>query len=283
MQRAETERLAIAHAEVARAHAGADGRVCSCGGGMWVAARCAPGHTWAAACDARDARAAWGMRARAEAAWGVGPLASVLCPAGTARLRRLVVYSFAFSTRPPAGVKRQPGTLPNRQATQPPDRPQGGPWANSQSPSHPKGQGGWGRNGPNCAPMPTRLHTITSRYRHAPPARAARSCRPLAPPARAARSRRPLAPSAHAAARLHWHRTLMVSLDLPIPPHLHTTTSRHPLAPPACAARLRRPLAPPARVARSRRPLAPPACVRHAVLMALRRFGDARDVGTAGR
>ena len=63
---------------------------------MWVAARCAPGRTWAATCDARDARAAWDVRARAEAARGVGPPASVLCPAGTARLRRLVVFPFAF-------------------------------------------------------------------------------------------------------------------------------------------------------------------------------------------
>ena len=141
-------------------------------------------------------------------------------------------------------------------------------------------QGAWGRNRPNCVPMPSRLHTITSRHPLAPPARAARSRRPLAPPVRAARSRRPLAPSAHAAASLHRHRTLMVSLDLPIPSHLHTITSRHPLAPPARAARLRRPLAPPARAARSRRPLAPPACVRHAALLALRRFGDAPDVST---
>ena len=62
---------------------------------------------------------------------------------------------------------------------------------------------------------------------------------------------------------------------------LHTVTSRHPFAPPARAARLRRPPAPPARAAYSRRPLAPPACVRHAVLLVLRRFGgDARDVST---
>ena len=125
-------------------------------------------------------------------------------------------------------------------------------------------------------PIPSHLHTITSRHPHAPPARAARLRRPLAPPVRAARSRRPLAPSAHAAASLHRRRTLMVSLGFPIPSHLHTITSRHPLAPPASAARLRRPLAPPARAARSRRPLAPPACVRHAVLLVLRRFGDAR-------
>jgi len=47
------------------------------------------------------------------------------------------------------------------------------------------------------------------------------------------------------------------------------------------AARLRRPPAPPARAAHSRRPLAPPACVRHAVLLVLRRYGDdARDVST---
>ena len=62
---------------------------------------------------------------------------------------------------------------------------------------------------------------------------------------------------------------------------LHTATSRHPFTPPARAARLRRPPAPPARAAYSRRPLAPPACVRHAVLLVLRRLGgDARDVST---
>ena len=55
------------------------------------------------ACDACDARAAWDVRARAGAAQGVGPPAFVFCPAGTARLRRLVVFSFAFSTRPGGG------------------------------------------------------------------------------------------------------------------------------------------------------------------------------------
>ena len=81
------------------------------------------------------------------------------------------------------------------------------------------------------------------------------------------------------------------SLDLPIiSPRLHSArslhaaTSRHPLAPPARAARLRRPPAPPARAAHSRRPLAPPACVRHAVLLALRRFrDDARDTSKKRR
>ena len=79
------------------------------------------------------------------------------------------------------------------------------------------------------------------------------------------------------------------SLDLPVHAapserSLHTITSCHPLAPPARAARLRRPPAPPARAAHSRRPLAPPACVRHAVLLALRRYGDdTRDVSTKAR
>ena len=67
--------------------------------------------------------------------------------------------------------------------------------------------------------------------------------RPPAPPARAARSRRSLAPPAR---------------DVGAPPHLHTITSRHPLAPPARAARL------------LRRPRT-----------ALRRFGDARGIGTS--
>ena len=76
------------------------------------------------------------------------------------------------------------------------------------------------------------------------------------------------------------------SLDLPVHAapsarSLHTITSCHPLAPPARAARFRRPPAPPARAAHSRRPLAPPACVRHAVLLVLRRYGDdARDIST---
>ena len=115
-------------------------------------------------------------------------------------------------------------------------------------------------------PMPSHLHTTTSRHPLAPPARAARSRRPLAPPVRAARSRRPLAPSAHAAASLHRHRALMDSPDFPIPSHMHTITSRHPLAPSRRATLARRPLAPPARAVhsrcllalpRSRRPLAP--------------------------
>ena len=130
-------------------------------------------------------------------------------------------------------------------------------------------------------PLAPPARAVHSRRPFAPPARAARSSRPLVPPLRAARSRRPLAPSAHAAASHHRRRTLVVSLGLPIPSHLHTITSRHPLAPPASAARLHRPPTPPARAARLRRPLEPPACVRHAALLALRRFGDAPDVGDA--
>ena len=61
-----------------------------------------------------------------------------------------------------------------------------------------------------------------SRHPRAPPARAAHPRHPLVPPVRAARSRCPLAPSARAATSPHRHQTLMVSLDFPIPSHLHT-------------------------------------------------------------
>ena len=184
MQRAETARLAIAHAASrVRTQARTDGP---------VVAEVGCGLLRAALPDARGRRRAMpAMRARRgvcarapEQRGGLVRSASVLCPAGTARLRRLVVFSFAFSTRPgggktptgnPTQMSRRPSPTTALRAvhlpvTQPP-------------------QGAWGRNRPNCAPMPSRLHTITSRHPRAPPARAARSRRPLklAKLARAAR------------------------------------------------------------------------------------------------
>ena len=64
---------------------------------------------------------------------------------------------FSRSQRAPAGIKRQPGTRPTTMGTLPTKMPsparRHGPWATSQSPSHPKG--GWGRNLPNCVPSRT--------------------------------------------------------------------------------------------------------------------------------
>ena len=188
----------------------------------WVPAASLPRRGSSTGGDARLPRCACGVgvgyvRARGaapRAARGNWGLVRLLLSLGAARLlpsssRFRVLPGGGKTTnrppKPPTGYPRHqlasPGTttrpLSHLPVTQPP-------------------QGAWGRNHPNCVPMPSRLHTITS---------------------------------------------------------------RHPLAPPARAARLRRPLAPPARAARSRRPLALPACVRHAVLLILRRFGDARGVG----
>ena len=215
-------------------------------------------------CGSCDARTAMGVRARLGASpraarnWG---LVRPLLPAWPGAP---AVVFLAFLTRPTGGIAGEwpytsPSGHPRHHVTSSGTeaRPRGHPPA-TRKPL----KGAWGRNPPNCVPIPPHLHTITSRHPLAPPARAARSRRPLAPPVRAARSRRPLAPSAHAATSLHRHHSLIMvrlDLDLPIPSHLHTITSRHPFAPPARAARLRRPLAPPARAAHSRRPLAPSA------------------------
>ena len=106
-------------------------------------------------------------------------------------------------------------------------RPRGHPPATQQP------QGGLGPKSSQYRPICTRS---LPRHPRAPPARAAHPRRPLAPPVRAARSRSPLAPSARAATSPHRHRarhrTLMVSLDFPIPSHLHTPL----FMPPACAA-----------------------------------------------
>ena len=110
-------------------------------------------------------------------------------------------------------------------------------------------------------PMPPHLHTITSRHRLAPPARAARSRRPLAPPVCAARSRRPLTPSAHAAASLHRHQALM-GHGKSRPPNT-VPSAHHHFAPPSRAARSRRPLAPSTRAARSRRRRTAPSAHHH--------------------
>ena len=250
------------------------GRACCCGGGFLLLRFPDAGVPRAAARDPRGARAVCDVRARVERRreLRVGGVVRLLRLARRACCCRLV----SRSQRAPTGVKqryaypRQTNAYPGRRMPTQADDAALGHLPVTQPP-----QGAWGRNRPNCVPIPSHLHTITSRHPHAPPARAARSRRPLAPPVRAARSRRPLAPSAHAAASLHRRRTLMVSLDFPIPSHLHTITSRHPLAPPARAARSRRPLAPPARAARSRRPLAPPACGRSAApLCGSRRCGS---------
>ena len=106
-------------------------------------------------------------------------------------------------------------------------RPRGHPPATQQP------QGGLGPKSSQYRPICTRS---LPRHPRAPPARAARPRRPLAPPVSAAHSRSPLAPSARAATSPHRHRarhrTLMVSLDFPIPSHLHTPL----FMPPACAA-----------------------------------------------
>ena len=106
-------------------------------------------------------------------------------------------------------------------------RPRGHPPATQQP------QGGLGPKSSQYRPICTRS---LPRHPRAPPARAARPRRPLAPPVSAAHSRSPLAPSARAATSPHRHRarhrTLMVSLDFPIPPYLHTPL----FMPPVCAA-----------------------------------------------
>ena len=203
----------------------------------WVPPASLPGRGSPTGGDARPPRSARGVRcARARGAapraarGGGGPLA----PLGAARLRRANadvpaavadVGCCALRTRELHGRYARLPRYTRGDAW----APRHGLGAIPQPPSSPKGA--WGRNLPNCAPIPSHSHTITSRKPHAPPARAARPRRPLAPPVRAARSRRTLAPSARAAASLHRRRTLMVSLGFPIPSHLHTIASRHPKAP----------------------------------------------------
>ena len=115
-----------------------------------------------------------------------------LSPRGTAlrarwvRPRRTSCYRSPPPRHAPRSTEsksREKGRPNHQMATQatirPPQAPRHGLGATPQPPSRPKGA--WGRNLPNCAPIPPRLHIITRR--------------PLAPPARAARSRRLLAPT----------------------------------------------------------------------------------------
>ena len=198
-----------AHARSARkAHHASSGRACCCGGGFLLLRFPDAGVPRAAARDSRGARAVWDVRARVEQRRelrvATGGWSACFCR--LARRACCCVF-FAFSTRPDGGktTTAYPGDHAHPRHHDAFPRQTTRPWATSQ----PQPQGAWGRNRPNCVPMPPHLHTITSRHPLAPPARAARSRRPLAPPVRAARSRRPLAPSAHAAASLHRHQTLM--------------------------------------------------------------------------
>ena len=144
----------------------------------------------------RCARGVGCARARRSSAGGLVRLVRLLLSSVPLARRACVVLSSSpsRSQRAPAGVKRQPGTLPKSQvqATQPNDRPQSGR-STSRIPSHPKGPGAEiaPRLRPNAVP--------SAHYHFAPPSRAARSRRPLVSSTRAARSRCPLAPPSRAA------------------------------------------------------------------------------------
>ena len=190
---------------------------------------------------ARPPRCARGVRcARARGAapraarGGGGPLAPLGARAREARKCGRPCCccgcGFALARSPDAGVTREVRAAPAMHARRclgTEARPRGHPPATQQP------QGGLGPKSSQYRPICTRS---LPRHPRAPPARAARPRRPLAPPVRAAHSRSPLAPSARAATSPHRHRarhrTLMVSLDFPIPSHLHTPL----FMPPACAA-----------------------------------------------
>jgi len=181
--------------------------------------------------SSRDTRAAMGVHARLGAApraarnWG---LVRPLLPAWPGAPAVVVL---AFLTRPTGGTAGEwPSKSPNFHTSHHTyDLPRHRRTASGPPPATQPPQGGLGPEFSQYRPICT---PSLPRHPRAPPARAAHPRRPLALPVRAARSRSPLAPSARAATIPHRRQTLMVSLDFPIPPHLHTP----PFVPPACAA-----------------------------------------------
>ena len=155
LQRAETARLAIAHAASrVRTQARADGP---------VVAEVGCGLMRAALPDARGRRRAMpAMRARrgmcARAPKQRGGLVRLLLSSVPLARRACVVLSSSpsRSQRAPAGVKRQPGNNPpagnptHRRGMPSPRRR--GPWATSQSPSHRRRRAS--SLLPNCIPPP---------------------------------------------------------------------------------------------------------------------------------
>ena len=235
MQRAEMARLAIAHAASrVRTQARADGP---------VVAEVGCGLLRAALPDARGRRRAMpAMRARrgvcAREPKQRGGVVRLLLSSVPLARRACVVLSSSpsRSQRAPAGVKRQPGTLPtDRLPTPPTSLPRHDDAALGPPPSHPATPRGLGPKSPQLRP-----NAAPSAHHHfAPPSGAARSRRPLAPSTRAARSRFPLAPPARAVRSRSRRSQPSPAPDLhgqSRPPNT-VPSAHHHFAPPSRAAR----------------------------------------------